>query len=254
LIEKNVEIPSIDGKNIDTYITCPDTEGPFPVIMLLMDAPGIRQELFDMASRIATSGYYVLVPNLYYRTTGPFKWNMPNLDHIQGYTAQESREVMFGHMETINNDLILQDIKDIFKYCEKDSLSKNVSIGLVGYCMSGPFAFYAAAKLNTKVYAAASIHGVKLFSESSDSPHLVANEIKGELYFGCAETDSYAPLEMIEKLEEYLSKTSLTYKIEIFPNTGHGFAFPNRGPLYSRSHSETHWFRILDLFERKLKN
>ncbi len=32
-----------------------------------MDAPGIREELYDMARRLATVGYYVLLPNLYYR-------------------------------------------------------------------------------------------------------------------------------------------------------------------------------------------
>lgn len=32
-----------------------------------MDAPGIREELRDMARRLATVGYDVLLPNLYYR-------------------------------------------------------------------------------------------------------------------------------------------------------------------------------------------
>ena len=64
---------------------------------------------------------------------------------------------------------------------------------------------------------------------------------------------SEAGLEMINALEKYLSATSVDYKIEIFPKTHHGFAFPNRGQLYNRKHAETHWFRILDLFSRKLK-
>ena len=141
----------------------------------------------------------------------------------------------------------------MIEFCENQNCAKSSSVGLVGYCMSGPFVFYAAGKLPEKVAAAASIHGVKLLTDKEDSPHLFTNSIKGELYFGCAETDSYAPLEMIDALEKHLSETSVDYKIEVFPETHHGFAFPNRGQLYNRIHAETHWFRILDLFSRKLK-
>ena len=253
MIEKHSNIISIDNKGIETFIVHPDRNGPFPIILLLMDAPGIRQELYDMASRLAACGYYVLLPNLYYRTTKPFDWNKPNLDFIKEHTPAESREIMFKHMDTLSNQLILRDIGDLLRYCDNDKNADNGPIGIVGYCMSGPFSVFAAAKLGERVLAAASIHGVKLVTESDDSPHLFANEIKGELYFGCAETDSYAPLEMIDNLDSYLSKSKAKYEIEIFPGTGHGFAFPNRGSLYNRNHAETHWYRLFSLFKRNLK-
>ncbi len=255
MIEKIVNIKSVEDKKIDTYIVYPDKNGPFPIVILLMDAPGIRQELNDMASRLASCGYYVLLPNLYYRTTIKLDWNKPNLDFIKGHTPGQSRELMFSHMNTLSNKLILSDIQDLLRFCKTDKNTDNGPIGLVGYCMSGPFAVFAAAKLNTRVLAAASIHGVKLVTDKDDSPHLFGNEINGELYFGCAESDSYAPLDMIQNLDKHLSKSKLKsrYQIEIFPDTGHGFAFPNRN-LYNRKHSETHWYRILNLFERNLKN
>ena len=84
--------------------------------------------------------------------------------------------------------------------------------------------------------------------------HRSFQEVHNYLFpHSCAETDSYAPLEMIDALGKHLSETSVDYKIEVFPETHHGFAFPNRGQLYNRIHAETHWFRILDLFSRKLK-
>ena len=251
--EEILNIKSTENNDIDTYIVYPDKDGPFPIVLLLMDAPGIRQELYDMASRIASCGYYVLLPNLYYRTSKKFKWNKPNLDFIHGHTPEESRSLMFENMDTLSNSIVLQDIKDILLFCKEDKNANKGPVGIVGYCMSGPFAFYAAAKLNERVLAAASIHGVKLITSEEDSPHLFANDIKGEVYFGCAEKDSYAPIEMIKKLEDFMSKTKVRHEIEVFPGTGHGFAFPNRGLLYSRKDAETHWYRILSLFNRNLK-
>ncbi|MDN4032231.1 dienelactone hydrolase family protein, partial [Chryseobacterium gambrini] len=66
MIEHTVEIPTKDGKTT-TFNTHPERGGPFPVVIFYMDAPAIREELRDLARRLATSGYYVMLPNLYYR-------------------------------------------------------------------------------------------------------------------------------------------------------------------------------------------
>ena len=67
MIDQQIDIPTRDGKTT-TFITHPERGGPFPVIIFYMDAPAIREELRDMARRLATSGYYVMLPNLYYRS------------------------------------------------------------------------------------------------------------------------------------------------------------------------------------------
>src|SRR4051794_32312112 len=64
--EKTVEIPTRGGHGT-TFIVHPERSGPHPVIMFYMDAPAIREELRDMARRLGTAGYYVVLPNLYYR-------------------------------------------------------------------------------------------------------------------------------------------------------------------------------------------
>ena len=65
LIEKEIDIATADG-DMNTFITHPEEEGPHPVVLFLMDAPGKRGELHDMARRLGTAGY-VMLPNLYYR-------------------------------------------------------------------------------------------------------------------------------------------------------------------------------------------
>ena len=74
MIERDVDIQTDDGL-MNSFITYPDEGGPFPVVLFYMDAPGKREELHDMARRIATVGYYVVLPNLYYRNVREVTYN-----------------------------------------------------------------------------------------------------------------------------------------------------------------------------------
>ena len=66
MIEHEIDLPTRAGA-MPTFIAHPERGGPHPAVLLLMDAPGVRDELRDMARRLATVGYVVLLPNLYYR-------------------------------------------------------------------------------------------------------------------------------------------------------------------------------------------
>lgn len=242
MIEINQNIITSDGE-MDTFIVHPDENGPHPVILFLMDAPGKREELHDMARRIAATGYFVMLPDLYYRVAPGFK--------IDG--TEESRKIMFEHMSTLTNSMIVNDCKTLLEHSKHNSAAKDGPAGCVGYCMSGPFAFAAAAQIANRLKAIASIHGVALVTDKADSPHLQAGKISGEIYFGYAETDEHAPQEMIDALQKHLSGTSINYRVELYPGTGHGFVFPKREGKYEKASAEQHWERLLSLFARNLK-
>ena len=241
MIEKNELIQTSDG-NMDTFVVHPDGGSNFPLVVFLMDAPGKREELHVMARRIASSGYYVLLPDLYYRFEPGF---------VTDFT-EESRKIMFSYMHSLTYKMIISDFESLLHYAKNESLCNDSLVGTVGYCMSGPFAFRLASRFPEIIKSAASVHGVSLFTEDNESPHLFANKITGEIYFACAENDSYAPTEMINKLNDYLKKININYKIETYPGTGHGFVFPQRVGLYDENAAEKHWERLLDLFNRTL--
>ena len=242
MIEHHIDIKTKDGQ-MNTFITHPEEEGPHPIVLFLMDAPGKREELHDMARRIATTGYYVILPNLYYRTTREFEL---------GSWDEEDMKKMFKLIRSVTNGLVMEDIGVMLEYANGQAAATNGPVGIVGYCMSGPFAFAAASAHSDRVRASASIYGAGLITDRDDSPHINAADIKGEMYFACAEIDEYAPKEKIEALEKHMASTEANCRIEWYPGAEHGFAFPQREGIYDKQSAERHWERLFALFKRNL--
>src|SRR5579859_5881553 len=183
MIERQVEIKTQDGR-MNTFICHPERRSPHPAIIFFMDAPGIREELRDMARRLATVGYYVLLPNLYYRHG---KGTVLDTSALTADSPERKR--MFDLMASLSNAMIMEDTEALLAFLDSQAAVRRGPLGCVGYCMSGPFAFTAAGTFPDRFAAAASIYGVRLLTDQPDSPHLLAGKIKGEIYFGCAETD-----------------------------------------------------------------
>jgi carboxymethylenebutenolidase len=240
MIEHEIDLRTPDGA-MNTFIVHPEEEGPHPVVLFLMDAPGKREELHDMARRLASVGYYVMLPTLYYRRVRAF------------VMTPDARAEMMAHMNSLTNAMVCADAAVLLGHAAEDPAARPGPAGCVGYCMSGPFAFALAAALPDRIAAAASFHGVRLCTEAADSPHRDAGRVRGELYFGCAETDEWAPPAMIEALGEALRASGTRHRIEWYPGTAHGFVFPQR-PVYVKAAAERHWERLIALFGRNLRS
>ena len=202
--ETHFDLTTDDGE-MPTWVIRPDGDGPYPVVLFLMDAPGMRQEIRDMASRLGTAGYYVMTSQLYYRD-------------VRAFNVFETgdRDRMFELMGNLSNEMVNRDTRSMIDHAAADPAADATKVGVVGYCMSGPFAVMVAAA-HEPVVAAASFHGVRLVADADDSPHRHLDSVNGEVYIGAAETDSYAPPEMIDAFAEALEASSATGKVEWYP-------------------------------------
>ncbi|MBT3427452.1 MAG: dienelactone hydrolase family protein [Gammaproteobacteria bacterium] len=241
MIERQVEIETPDG-SMTTFEFHPETGGPYPVVLYLMDAPSIRPALKDMASRLASAGYYVLLPFLYYRNT-PYR---------EFGVSDEDMHVRREYMMNVNRQGILIDAQAMLEFAGKnDKADASGMIGAVGFCMSGPLVMGLLQHLPEKVAAAASIHGAWLVSDKQDSPHREIDQIKGEIYFGWADDDPTATQEELAIMDKALADQGVNYRIEFMEGALHGFAPPG-GERYHRRASEKHWERVHDLLRRNL--
>ena len=243
MIEHHLDIPTADGA-MNSFVVHPEEDGPFPVVLFYMDAPGKREELHEMARRIAAVGYCVVLPNLYYRRSRDF-W------------LQERTEAglahMFGLMATLNRETTVCDTQALLNFVDAFPQADASRIGAVGYCMSGPFVVWAATAFPLRLKCIASIHGANMATEAPDSPHLEARRLRCESYFACAEIDKWAPPADIAKLQAALQAAPAPHRLEWYPSAEHGFVFPLRASIYNRPAAERHWERLFSLFRRTLQ-
>jgi len=249
----NEEITTIetpDGK-METFVAWPDTSSgskdgstPFPTVVLYMDAPGIREELYSFARRIAGEGYLVLLPDMYYRL-GKIRLNMKDAN-------EEVLKQMFDAMGSLSNKLVMSDTKAMLDWVKKSPLANGGPMGCIGFCMSGQYVVSVLGSFPDNFAAAASLYGVSIVTDAPDTPHKLASNMNGELYLGFAETDQWVPDNVIPDLKAELDAHKVPYTLDVWPGTGHGFCFPERD-AYVEDAAEQVWTKVFDLYARRLK-
>jgi len=245
MIEQILDIPTSDG-GMETFIVHPERGGPHPAVLMLMDAPGIREELHMMARRLGTAGYCVLLPNLYYRAGRDTKFGPGVLVMGDG-----ERDRMRAIRTRMTIPPVMDDVAAMLRFLDGFVPAKAGPVGVHGYCMSGPYALAAAARFPERVAAAASFYGTWLVSDAVESPHLTLGRGDAELYIACAEHDELAPLPMVVELKALFDASGAAGELEIYPGAHHGFAFPERH-IYEVASAERHWERLIALYRRRL--
>ena len=245
MIEKHLDLPTADGA-MNTFVVHPEEGGPHPVVLFYMDAPGKREELHDMARRLASVGYFVVLPNLYYRRSRDF---------VLRERTPEAMAPMFELMNSLTNALVVRDTEAMLRFVDaQPQAADGRRVGAVGYCMSGPFVFDAAAAFPDRLQAIAALHPANMVTASDDSPHRLAPRIRCEAYVGCAEIDKWMPPETVRTLQQAMDAAGMRYRLEWYPGAEHGFTFPRREGIYQRDAAERHWERLFALFERNLRH
>ena len=202
-----------------------------------------------MARRIATVGYFVVLPNMYYRNgrEGAYGFDLARIR-----SDDDERQKMFDVMNTLGNARVVADTRPMLAHIRSAEAAAAGGIGCVGYCMSGQYVVSVAAAYADDFAAIASFYGVGIVTDKADSPHLKADRIKGELYLGFAADDPYVPQELLDRMPGIFEAAGTNHRIEVYPGTEHGFAFPQR-PVYNKPAGERHWQRMLALFDRGLR-
>ena len=245
MIEHIIDIQTRAGA-MESFICHPERNGPFPAVLMLMDAPGIREELYDMARRLAATGYYVVLPNLYYRAGRDSKFGPGVLT-----VGDPERDRMRAIRTKMTIPPVMEDVADMLGFLDQQKHVRPGPVGVHGYCMSGPYALAAAARYPGRIAAAASYYGTWLVSDAVESPHLTLGQGSAELYIACAEHDELAPLPMVDELRALFEASGARGELEVYPAVHHGFAFPGRW-CFDKPGAERHWERLIALYRRCL--
>jgi carboxymethylenebutenolidase len=240
MIERQLDVTTADGQ-MPTWVYHPSHDGPHPVVLYLMDAPSIRPALRDMANRLATAGYYVMLPYLYYRG-GPYR---------EFGATDEDMHARQDLMKTVTPTGILTDAAALLATSDADPAARGGPLGAVGFCMSGGLTIAVAKAWPDRMRAAASIHGAWLVRDTDDSPHLGLEAVRAEVYLAWCDNDPTAPADHLETMRKALDAAGVTHTVDWLETAVHGFAPPGT-ERYDREASELHWERVHSLMRRNL--
>lgn len=252
MIEKHADIPTAGGR-MDAFITHPDTGGPFPAVIVLMDIWGLREELFDVARRVATVGYHVTVPNFFYRRGKVLFEFRDDNGRMRSLLAlpKEVQAELHANRSHLSGAMALADIGSALKFLEDEPVRKGAK-GSIGYCLGGWLALAAAGEFPEHFRATASMHGTRLVSDMPDLPHRFVEKMRGEVYCGFAAKDDLAPPSTIETLaKRFETQAAVRYRYNVHSGTEHGYALPDRD-IFDKAAANRDWENIFAMFRRKL--
>ncbi|MYV37722.1 dienelactone hydrolase family protein [Streptomyces sp. SID1328] len=240
---KTLHIPTAEGQ-ADAFAAFPDGGERHPGVLMYADGFGIRPVLREMARELARHGYYVLVPNLFYRHGPAPVIELP--EHI----GEEVRPALMAQVmpliEAHTAERVLSDADAYLSFLTTRPEVGAGPVAVTGYCIGGLLAMRTAAAHPGQVAALAAFHG----PVSVDGPDLFA-KLTAQVHLGHAEGDM-AP-EALRELNQALDAAKVDYSSEIYPGTVHGFTMSDTD-AFNPAALQRHWDSLLPLLDRTLAN
>lgn len=245
---RTVEIATRDGKSTASVFTPASGSGPWPAVLFFQDGRGIRPALFEIGERIARAGYYVLLPDLFYRA-GPYEVPAPDAFSKD----PEFRKRWFStYVSTASHANVKSDTEAFLAFLAEQKEVASPRIGTTGYCLGGGLSLDAAGNFPDRVVAAASYHGGNLATDAADSPHLLAPKIKARVYVAGAIEDASFDDAQKARLLEALQRAGVQHRVETYEGARHGWV-PSDSVVYHPEAAERHFRTLIGLFDETLK-
>jgi carboxymethylenebutenolidase len=241
-----IRIETADG-SCRSFVFRPDGEGPWPGVLVFMDGVGIRPAVLELGERLARSGYYALLPDLFWRA-GPYA----PMDPRVVFGDPEQRKILFERFfARATPALVMSDTRAFLDFLAAQPDVRPGGVASTGYCMGGLMSLSAAGTYPDRIVAAASFHGGRLATDAPDSPHRLAANIRARLFIAGAIEDASFPDDMKARLNDALAAAGVDFTIETF-QAKHGWVFRDT-PVFDADAAELHWQRLFALLDATLK-
>jgi carboxymethylenebutenolidase len=238
---KDVDIKTPAG-TCDAYFVHP-VKGKHPGVLVWPDIFGLRPAFKDMATRLAGSGYAVLVVNPFYRAR-----RAPTAPEHPDFNDPPTRDALMALKNSLSADTTQADARAFVGFMDQQKATDTGrKVGTSGYCMGGPLVMRTAAALPDRIGAGATFHGGGLATDKPDSPHLLIPMMKASFLIAVAANDDEKDPAAKDTLRAAFAQAKLPAEIEVYAGTKHGWC-PTDSPVYDHDQAEKAWSRMLALF------
>lgn len=218
--KQQVTIDTADGA-MPAHWVLPDGDGPFPGVVVLMEAFGLVPHIEEVAQRLAGEGYAALAPDIYYRS-------LP--DNKVGYDELPKAIAL---MQKVDDAAFIEDMRSAINFMEGSGKINDGGVGVTGFCMGGRLTFLSACELSDKVAAAAPFYGGGIHNHLQQAANIACPML---LFF--ADQDGFIPLDQVEATDAKLQALGKDYRIKRYADADHGFFCNTRASYHEPSASD----------------
>jgi carboxymethylenebutenolidase len=241
-----IQVEAADG-TAEAYLTGSPGD---PGVLFYIDAIGLRPQIEEMADRIASWGYVVLAPHVFYRH-GSAEELAPRADlREEGARAAFFASGVMDRVKGYTPDRSMPDadawVRTLLEH------AGDGPIGVIGYCMGARLAVRTAGRFPGTVGAVGGFHGGGLVTDADDSPHLAIADSTAEYVFGHADKDRSMPLDRVAELEETLRAAERPHLNEVYEGAAHGYSMADTS-VYHEGAAERHYKVLEGLLARTLR-
>jgi carboxymethylenebutenolidase len=245
----DLSIQTPDGEARAFAFTPSGGKAPWPAVLMFMDGVAIRPALFDMAERLASNGYYVLLPDMFWRA-GPY--DPIDVKKVFAQGDEERRKTFGALMGSTSPEKAMRDTGAFLDWLAQQPQARAGKVGVTGYCMGGSFSLLAAGTFPQRIAAAAAFHPSNLATDAPNSPHLLAPRIQASVLVAGGDEDQSFDEAQKERLAEALGDADVEATVSIWKGCRHGWV-PADTPVHNPEGAERHWRELIALFERTLR-
>jgi carboxymethylenebutenolidase len=246
VVETDVTIKTPDGV-ADAALFHPAGNGPWPGVLLWPDIISLRPVFRDMGRRLASAGYVVLVPNLYYRVR-----KAPVVEGAFNFANPDDRAKLTPLQASITPEGIDRDAAAYVAFLDaQGTVDKGRKLGVQGYCFGGPMAFRTAAVAPDRIGAVATFHGARLVTTDATSPHLLIPKTKAEYLVEIADNDDKQDPSVKDTLKSAFAAAGRPAQVEVFAGANHGWTVRD-AQVYNEPAAEKAWSNLLALYKKVL--
>ncbi|WP_211349003.1 dienelactone hydrolase family protein [Nocardioides litoris] len=234
----------------EAYVARPD-DGGAAGVLFCMDAIGLRPRIAEMCERIASWGYVVLAPNLFYRE-GSAAALAPTADLREPGAREEFFAEAMPRVGRLTSDQVLPDVAAYLDALRGLEGVADGPVGVTGYCMGARVALRAACAHPDLVAACGGFHGGGLATDEPDSPHLGLGSARAAFVMGHADNDGSMPPEAVATLGAAFAEHGLEASNEVYPGAAHGYSMADTS-MHDEAATERHFTELRDLLDRTLR-
>ena len=232
-----LQLDTPDGK-METYEARPKDGGPYPGIVVLMEAFGLNGHIKDVTQRIAQEGYVAIAPDLYHREQ----------ERVVPYRELQKA---IGIMNKLQDPKVMQDVGSAIAHLKSQKYVKGNAIGVTGFCMGGRFTYLTAAHHNKDIKAAVAFYGGGI-PMGKPSPLDRTPEISCPIYLFFGAKDPLIPQEHVAQINKALTDAKKNFKVQVYPEATHGFFCDERESYHADSAKDA-WDKFKSFFGQHLK-